>query len=239
LVGQYDAKDGSFRWANAILCTNFIGPRRVLADASGIYLSGYMSGSADFDGGYGEVNRTSTSIDAFSANYGLAGNLRWAKAIGTPGRAVSIAATLTASAYYLGGLYALQVNFDPYTENVFMNSSGGTNDIFVARYERSAADHLKLSSNDKTESAFINGREDSEGLLLFPNPASDLLSIRVEQFANGPVEFSITDVMGRITLMPWTGSGEQSVHVGHLPSGIHFVTARQGYKMKVRRFVKD
>ena len=239
LVGQYDAKDGSFHWANAILCTNFIGPRRVLADATGIYLSGYLSGSADFDGGYGEVNRTSTGIDAFSANYGLAGNLRWAKAMGTPGRAVSIAATLTSSAYYLGGLYASQVNFDPYAGNVFMNSSTGTNDIFVAKYKRSAADHSKLYSKHETESAFINGREASEGLQLFPNPATDLLSIRVEEFANGPVEYSIRDVMGRITLMPWTGSGEQSVQVGHLRSGVYFVTARQGYKMKVQRFVKD
>jgi hypothetical protein len=238
LVGQYNASDGSFRWAKAILCTNFIGPRNIHVDASGIYLSGYLGGSADFDGEYGEANRTSTEVSVFTANYGLTGNLRWAKAMGTPGRATSIAAALTGSAYYLAGLYSSQVNFDPYTGNAFLNSAGGTNDIFVARYERSATDHAHLSSYDETESAFLNGRGDSKGLLLFPNPTSDQITIRVEEFTNGPVEFSITDVMGRVTLTPWTGAGEQVVQVAQLRSGIHFVTARQGDKMKVRRFVK-
>lgn len=60
----------------------------------------------------------------------------WAKGIGSPGRAVSIAATLTLSGYYLGGLFGQTVNFDPYSGSTMMTSMSETSDMFVAKYNR-------------------------------------------------------------------------------------------------------
>jgi hypothetical protein len=238
LVGQYDASDGSFDWANELRCSDSVHPTSVLVDASGVYVSGFLIGSADFDSSPGEENRTSAQLGAFIANYGLAGKLHWAKVIGSPGEAESLAAILTKKAYFIAGLYWSAVNFDPYQGSVFLHSPDYSAQAFVAKYERSEKDHGKPLAHDEHGSTSRNTQNDSEELLLFPNPASDRLTIRVEQFAEGPVEFSITDLLGRVSVVPWTGSAEQSISISLLHPGIHFVTARQGDKIRVRRFIK-
>ncbi len=137
LIGCYDLLDGKYRWAQGLTATNFIGARKVLADMTGIYVSGFFAGSVDFDPGVGQANRSSGVIDAFASHYSREdGSLLWAKGIGSPGRGVSIAATLTLTGYYVGGLFGQTVNFDPYSGSTVMTSESETNDIFIAKYNR-------------------------------------------------------------------------------------------------------
>ena len=137
LIGCYDLLDGKYRWAQGLTSTNYIGPRKVLADITGIYVSGFFAGSVDFDPGAGQANRSSGVIDAFASHYSREdGSLLWAKGIGSPGRGVSIAATLTLTGYYIGGLFGQTVNFDPYSGSTVMTSESETNDIFIAKYNR-------------------------------------------------------------------------------------------------------
>ena len=137
LIGCYDLLDGKYRWAQGLTSTNYIGARKVLADITGIYVSGFFAGSVDFDPGAGQANRSSGVIDAFASHYSKEdGSLLWAKGIGSPGRGVSIAATLTLTGYYIGGLFGQTVNFDPYSGSTVMTSESETNDIFIAKYNR-------------------------------------------------------------------------------------------------------
>lgn len=51
----------------------------------------------------------------------------------------------------------------------------------------------------------IESESNNEGISVFPNPASDMITIRMNQYTGTPI--SITDVLGRIV---WTGGAEQS-----------------------------
>ena len=241
LVGKYSMKDGSFQWAQAIINNSFAGPRRIMADASGIYVSGYFQGCIDFDGGPSEENRTSWPIDAFAAHYAANdGSFRWAKTLATAGRAVSIAATLNDDGFYLAGLFGDMVNFDPYEGNAFATSIASSNDMFIARYEVSS------KANGKDHETSIAAASEVELIpeaipeaRIFPNPVASMLTIDLSGFdSNHAVYISITDPFGKTMLTKRLEKGEGSIDVSQLPSGVHLLRANQGHKKVVERFVK-
>ncbi len=71
----------------------------VTVDASGnVYTTGYFSGSADFDPGPGTVNLVSAGgTDIFISKTDSAGNLIWAKSIGSAGSQLGTDIVLDAS----------------------------------------------------------------------------------------------------------------------------------------------
>ena len=237
IVAKYDLLDGSLRWANSLTTTAFLAPRKLIADGSGVYVSGYFAGSVDFDPGIGEDNRTSARIDAFAARFSRTnGGLEWAKGIGGPGFAVSIAATLTPDGYYLGGLYANTVNFDPYNGHVLRSSTSGSPDIFIARYQSA---HQGSSIQDRNEVSAVASDEEPLEINLFPNPTEGLLSIDWSGFdPNVRIEVSILDLFGKPEMVRSMYSEEKSLNVNGLSKGYHFFQARQNNNMQVVRFLK-
>jgi hypothetical protein len=237
--------DGKFRWAQGVITTGFIGARQIHADPSGVYVSGYFGGSVDFDGGSGEENRSSGQVDAFAANYSrLDGSLHWVKGIGSPGRATSIASTMTKSGYYIAGLFALTVNFDPYTGSNFLSSVGGTDDLFIAKYPRSFCTEVdKPTLATQTNTAARIGSEDETNIsvdqtTLYPNPVVEQLSIDWKGFTDGPIEVTITDTFGKVLVTTTLSPGKLNLDVSHLASGLHLFHARQGVTATSQRFIK-
>jgi len=215
--------------------TGFLGPRKILADGSGAYVSGYFGGSVDFDGGTEGANRTSAGIDAFAAHYNANGGLDWAKGIGSPGFAVSIAAALTEDGYYLGGLFGNTVNFDPYNGSADRTSNSGSGDLFVARYRLTK----QLKKDQKNEISNAITKEDQKTLILFPNPTDEILGIDWSGFeSDESVEVRIMDLLGRPVMTRTMSTDETAIDVTGLSPGYHLFQARQNDITQVQRFMK-
>lgn len=233
-VGKYNRADGSLRWAADMITTDFIGARKIIADESGAYVNGYVAGSTDFQSGAEQENRTTDRIDAFVSRYREDGRLDWVKTLGTPGYAVAIAATTTDDGYYLGGLFGNTVNFDPY-EGTVVRTSVGTEDIFIARYNREKKDK-KIKEGAVSELA---RSVQSTTVTFFPNPVETSLFIDWNSFDVGePIQISILDNSGQ-SLQSFTISAEdRSLDLSSLPRGDYFLQVRQHDFMSIQRLLK-
>jgi len=234
IIGKYNLLDGSYRWAHNMVTTGWIGPRKLIADGSGTYVSGYFGGSVDFDSGPAMANRTSSWGSAFAAYYEANGSLDWAKGIGTPGFATSVAATLTDDGYYMGGLFGNTVNFDPYNGNVSLTSNSGSADMFIARYRLT-----NKVKKDHNENEIFTTIEDRITTFLFPNPADNVLRIDWQGFAGDePIDVRILDLFGRPIINRTMSTEENAVDVTDLSPGYHIFQARQDNVLQMLRFIK-
>ena len=140
-VAKYNAS-GNYIWAKNFGRKSFTDDRVVIKidDASAnIYLSGFFTGTADFDPGVGVTALTSTGQDIYIAKYDNAGNYVWAKDIGGAG-VTSSAKTLAINKNSLGniiiaGTFGGFVDFDPSAANAVLNGNGGNS--FFAEYNPS------------------------------------------------------------------------------------------------------
>lgn len=182
-------------------------------------------------------NRTSVNIDAFASRFSrTSGDLEWAKGIGSPGSAVSIAATLTSEGYYIGGFYSKTVNFDPYDDQVIRSSNGESADIFIARYQPSKKGK---SDHDKNDNSKHLVPEETVAINLFPNPVDQLLEIEWKGFySHESIEFSILDLYGKALITGTFSTDLKSVDVSSLSRGYYIFQARQQNITKIGRFIK-
>lgn len=108
--------------------------------ANNLYLTGFFSGTADFDPAAPVANLTSSGYtNTFFARYTPTGQYVWAKKIGAGGHTRSTALRVDDSAHvYITGTYVFTVDFDPGpgTANLTAPSNGiyTNDDIFFAKY---------------------------------------------------------------------------------------------------------
>ena len=141
-LAKYDAS-GNYVWARGMGGTPPNGDRGIslALDGSGnVLLTGYFSGTADFDPGAGTANLTSAGgNDIFLAKYNASGIYEWAKRMGgtnvTGDRGNSIALDVSGNVL-LTGNFSGTADFDPGDNTANLTSAGG-NDIFLAKYDAS------------------------------------------------------------------------------------------------------
>jgi hypothetical protein len=150
-VGRYTLSDGAFVSAQVIRATNSFLPRRILADNTGYYLGGSAQWGVDFDPGIGEENRHAYVSDAILARYTDAGELVWAKTIGSSADDVIRGGlALGSDGLYAAGRFSGTVNFDPYNNN--LNAiSNGLSDAFLAKYQIEASAPGAPTANAATD----------------------------------------------------------------------------------------
>lgn len=61
------------------------------------------------------------------------------------------------------------------------------------------------------------------GLQLFPNPATEMLSIQIDNWQNEPLEVQLHNAMGQLISSRTMTSGNMVLDINHLPSGVYFV----------------
>ena len=141
LQSLYFAKynsEGDFIWVKHLTPSNDFSsyPWNIAIDESGsIFISGYFSGSLDFDPGPGTQTIVSFgSFDAFFAKYDLNGNWVWSKRIGGIAAESYPSILLLNGTIVLAGSFSGTADFDP-TSAVSNLTSVGSSDLFLARYD--------------------------------------------------------------------------------------------------------
>lgn len=144
-VARYDSS-GNYLWAVGMGDTASDGGQGIAVDKSGqVYVSGWFSGTVDFDPGQGQrlltaVGSPAKASDFYLAKYGSEGGFQWALSFG--GRATSpedstmgtgLAVDPSGGVVATGGFFET-VDLDPGQGEYTRGSSGGA-DIFVVRYD--------------------------------------------------------------------------------------------------------
>lgn len=148
---------GNFIWAKAINGNmEVINSTLEIDPAGNICLSGYFSGTTDFDPGTGVVSQTSvaTSYDIFILKLDTAGSFLWVKTMGSAfdDRATSIASD-AAGNIYSTGYFQDSIDFDPGPGLFYLNSNSTFSyDLFILKIDPSGnfiwAKRIGGSSNE-------------------------------------------------------------------------------------------
>jgi hypothetical protein len=155
---------GNFVWAKSIGgTTNNDSGYGITIDASGnICITGFFTGTVDFDPNAGTTNLVSTggSVDMYVLKLDAAGNLVWAKGLGGTGSEVSLFITTDASGnIYTTGYFNGTADFDPGAGTVNLVSAGG-NDIFISKLDVSGnyvwAKNMSGTGNEQGNSIAVD-----------------------------------------------------------------------------------
>jgi hypothetical protein len=136
-VAKYDAL-GNFLWVKNIAIAASYGNNSIAMDISGnIYITGFYSGTTDFNPGPGVFSVTSSagSADMYLVKLDGNGNFIWANTMGstTDDRGNEVV-TDPAGNVYVAGNFTGTVDFDPGPGIISRTSSGGT-DMFLLKYD--------------------------------------------------------------------------------------------------------
>jgi hypothetical protein len=132
---------GAFEWAFRIGGVGYDQATGVDVDASGnVFVSGYFTGSVDFDPGAGTTSLNAGSADdAFLAKYSPTGALLWAIKIGASGYDMSNNCSTDANGdVYITGHFVGTVDFNPSASTANLTSAGSM-DMYLAKYSSAGA----------------------------------------------------------------------------------------------------
>jgi len=131
--------DGNFQWAVSMGGTQDDVPQDVHVDAFGnVFVTGYFSGTADFDPGAGTANLTSNgSSDIYVVKLDANGNYVWAHNFGSTGGDTGITLdTDNAGNVFVSGFFYGSADFDP-GAGVATHTSNGGADGFLLKLDAS------------------------------------------------------------------------------------------------------
>jgi len=216
-LAKYDA-NGNVLWAKSAGGTDDDVASSVAVDASGnTYVAGWFYSPTIT---FGSSTLTNTNVwedDIFLAKYDANGNVLWAKSAGgtDDDGASSVAVDASGNTYVAGWFLSPTITFGSTTLTY-----AGSGDIFLA----------KLSSNTG-----INELSNSLNILVFPNPASDNLTIETLQKS----EIEISNIQRQLIKTLATNAGKTNIDVSAFPSGMYFLEVKTGKGIEVRKFIKE
>ena len=133
--------NGTAIWATRIGGTGNDVGNSITIDATGVYVSGYFSGTAtiyDEDGSSTIPNLVSSgSQDAFIVKYNTNGTAQWATHIGGTGNDTGFEiATDATSVYVIGNFSGTATIYNADGSSSFTLTSSGSNDAFIVKYNK-------------------------------------------------------------------------------------------------------
>lgn len=133
------------------------------------------------------------------------------------------------------------------TTNTWFIQSGTENNVMVNAWYpappgelRTAYSHLVFNADCwGPSSVSIREEIDHQGIVLYPNPAQDVLTLECAGLLGTGWGLSVIDPMGRIILAQnLSVNAATQIPVAQLPSGTYCVLIRRGQEVHVRRFIK-
>lgn len=165
VISAHQVNSQNFTNAFKIGNTGFDEGRGIVTDAAGnIYITGYFSGTADFDPGAGTANLTSSGdYEIYLAKYNSSGVYQWAFKIGNTLKDAGFGVALDAfDNIYVTGYFQGTADFDPGAGAANLTSSG-LQDIFIAKYNSSGvyqwANKIGNTGNDLSLKMDIDGSD--------------------------------------------------------------------------------
>lgn len=213
-IAKYDG-NGNFIWAKQISGTDsYKQSHSITSDKNGnICVTGYFSGTADFDPGPGIFSLTAFGAsDIFALKLDGAGNLVWAKQLGGLNYDIGwgIVADNNNNFYITGEYTSIDADFDP-GAGVFTMASNGNNDIFITK--------LDAGGNFVWAKA-VGSTETEQGASVTVDPAGDICVTGL--FSGINVDF---DPGNGIYSMSSTGSTD--IFILKLSAAGNFIFAKQ------------
>ena len=133
--------------------------------------------------------------------------------------------------------------FDPNTEPVFYSNNDKT-PIKVSYNDPDTTNNTSCTSivieNQETGIATI--KQTSTSLQLFPNPAQDIVTIKLPEMQTGSLTVSVTDITGRKVLLQHYGAVQPTTQqlpldVSCLPKGMYLITLKAGAKKRTGKLI--
>lgn len=197
--------------------------------AGDIFICGEVWGPADFDPSPAINLITPSNDQIFFARYSSSGSFGWAFDIGaTSGNGSAdngfgVHAT-NSGMLYVTGDFSGTADFNPGPGTATLSSIGG--DAFLAVYGTSI-----VSAINETETS-------DKPFVVYPNPASDMVTFHNTEFANIPWSLAITDIAGKLILnIASISMANHVVNTGKLSPGVYFCNMKSGDKSVTRKLI--
>lgn len=223
---------GGFKWIYTVGGIGVESSNSVAIDPSGsgdLFSTGYFQQSVDFDAGPDSFKISSAgSYDMFVIKLDSMGNYNWVKSIGGTSLETgsSIAVGNLSEVYVCGDFYSTPIAFD--TLILYnTNSLASTSDVFIA----------KLNKSMPSEIADF----DVSQINLYPNPASNLVHIKLSDSFTGPFDLKISDSKGNIIYSKNNikdNSKKISIDISNLHQAIYFVEINTLKARMYSKFIK-
>jgi hypothetical protein len=199
----------------------------ISADPAGnVFLSGpYQSESITF-GSTVLVNAAAPALDFYTVSYNSSGDINWAEGFG--GIYDDAAYSICADSY--GNLIAGGYFSSPslaFGSIPLVNSYPGTEDLFIAK---------KTYSVDQTG---ITTKTTGKDLLIYPNPASSMLTVDFTNTGNTLRHLEIFNVDGKMMTSLTPAGDKVLVDVSEYPSGFYFVKVTTNSSVAQGKFCKE
>lgn len=210
---------GNFEWAKSfggsgIDRMSYLAVDLVSAN-KGVYATGTFSGTVDFDPDSSVNNLTSAGdLDAYLLKLDLdSGDFAWAKSFGGTGEDFSSTMALDNSGdlYITGYFYSPTLSFETTNGTSTFSNPGGNPDAFI----------LKL---DNMISSGVENIVPVSGILIFPNPANEVLVVSFPVMTGKEVRINITDLSGRIVYTATPTQAERfEINTANLAEGVYLI----------------
>ncbi|MCE3225590.1 MAG: hypothetical protein K0S32_141 [Bacteroidetes bacterium] len=168
---------GQYQWAINIGSASNCQAHAIACDASSnIYLTGFYSGTIDFDPSASTSAATAVGAsDMFVTKYNSNGQLVFGFGVGGTGNDVGRAITVNSSGIYVTGGFTGTADFNPSAATNAFTSTSGSMDMFVAKYSvagtyvwafpitGTASDYSESICLDASGNVFVSGNFNSTG----------------------------------------------------------------------------
>jgi len=123
------------------------------------------------------------------------------------------------------------------TASILCTHSSPIGEFIIGCRNTHAPEHLIVDDVNIDWSTGI--QENGVGAVsLYPNPATDVLNIKLSNAPTAGTNYTLTDALGK-TMRAGKLNSSATLYVAELPRGLYFVRVRQGAAVRVSRFTKN
>jgi len=210
---------GNFEWAKSVGGSGIDRMSYLALDLvsanKGVYATGTFAGTVDFDPDSSVNNLTAAgNLDAYLLKLELdSGDFIWAKSFGGTGEDATSTMALDNSGdlYLTGYFYSPTVSFETTTGTTTFSNPGGNPDAFI----------VKL---DKMINSGVDNLVHTRGILIYPNPANDVLVVSFPTGTGKEMNVNITDLSGKIVYTATPTQTERfEINTANLAEGVYFI----------------
>ncbi|MCH8902581.1 MAG: SBBP repeat-containing protein [Bacteroidetes bacterium] len=209
-VQKIDA-GGNFIWANSFGGSAYDYGYSLTTDtADNVLIIGIYDGTADFDPGAATFNMTSNGLDEiFIEKLDVNGNFIWAMSMGGIYHDYGSSVVTDASNnVYATGSFRDTADFDPGSSN-FNLISNGSNDVFILKLSKLPVGIIETFPFNR--------------ISIFPNPADDVIHIKLEHLELREVK--MMNILGQVIYTQTLFNGNNlKLDTRNLNTGMYFIS---------------